>query len=158
MKRYPILILSLLFFLLTLFLGCNTEDSEDENGETNSAATPTITDVVFYKCDDSDKNNPQISNYFNEGDYYYRRIYYKDSDRDIRYLHLTIYIDEEGQFIEYSGPDVSELPSQRGSSGWDEYINARQIQIPSGSYKYQFQVEDEENNMSNKFRVFIVVD
>jgi len=154
MKRYPNFILSLSFLLLFLFIGCNIPDSEDE--ETNGTA-PTISNVVFYKCDDVEKNNPQISNFFNDGDYYYRKINYKDPDRDIRYVHETIYIWENGKYIEYDGPDVTELPSQTSASDWDENINAKQISIPSGNYRYHFQVEDDEKNMSDTFRVLIIV-
>ena len=63
MKRYPNFILSLSFLLLFLFIGCNIPDSEDE--ETNGTA-PTISNVVFYKCDDSEKNNSKMSISFND--------------------------------------------------------------------------------------------
>jgi hypothetical protein len=155
MKRYPNFILSLLFLLLTLLMGCKTSDDDRHVNDTGTA--PTISDVVFYKCDDSEKSNPQMSISFNDGDYYYRRINYKDPDLDIRYVHVTIYIWEDERYIVYDGPDVSELTSQESESDWDEDINAKQIQLPSGSYRYQFQVEDKENNTSNTFRVNMLV-
>ena len=153
MKRYPKFILFLLFYLLTILFGCDTDSSDDSNPGT----APTISDVVFYKCDDSEKNIPQMSISFNDDDYYYRRIEYRDPDLDIRYVHVTIYVWEDGEYIVYDGPDVSELTFQNSESDWDEYINARQIQIPSGSYRYHFQIEDKENNMSNTFRVNMLV-
>jgi hypothetical protein len=153
MKHYPKFILPLLFFLLSLFIGCDTDSSDEPTPGTD----PTISDVVFYKCDDSEKSNPQMSISFNDGDYYYRRINYRDPDLDIRYVHVTIYIWEDGRYIVYDGPDVSELTSQESESDWDEDINAKQIQLPSGSYRYHFKVEDKENNMSNTFRVNILV-
>jgi len=152
MKHYPKFILLLLFFL-TIPIGCDTDSSDDSDPGT----APTISDVVFYKCDDSEKNNPQMSISFNDDDYYYRRIEYSDPDLDIRYVHVTIYVWEDGEYVVYDGPDVSELTIQSSESGWDEYINARQIQIPSGSYRYHFQIEDKENNMSNTFRVNMLV-
>jgi len=145
--------LPLLFSLITLLIGCNTDDSDDSNTGTD----PTISDVVFYKCDDADKSNPQMSISFNDGDYYYRKINYRDPDLDIRYVHESIYIWEDGRYIKYDGPDVSKLASQDSESDWDEDDNAKQIQIPSGSYRYHFQVEDKENNMSNTFRVNMLV-
>ena len=153
MKRYPKFILFLLFYLLTILFGCDTDSSDDSNPGT----APTISDVVFYKCDDSEKNIPQMSISFNDDDCYYRRIEYRDPDLDIRYVHVTIYVWEDGEYIVYDGPDVSELTFQNSESDWDEYINARQIQIPSGSYRYHFQIEDKENNMSNTFRVNMLV-
>ena len=155
MKHYPNFILSLLFLLLTLLIGCNIPDNDDDESH---GTAPTISDVVFYKCDDTEKNNPQISNSYNVGDYYYRRIKFKDSDRDIQYAHETLYILENERYIVYDGPDVIELPSQTSESDWDEYINAKEITIPSGSYRYHFQVEDEEKNMSDIFRAFIIVE
>ncbi len=152
MKRYPKVILSLLFFS-TILIGCDTDSSDDSDPGT----APTISDVVFYKCDDSGKNNPQMSISFNDDDYYYRRIEYRDPDLDIRYVHVTIYVWEDGEYIVYDGPDVSDLTIQSSVSDWDEYINARQIQIPSGSYRYHFQIEDKENNMSSTFRVNMLV-
>ncbi len=153
MQHYPKFILPPLFILLSLFIGCNTDSSDEPNPGTD----PTISDVVFYKCDDSEKSNPQMSISFNDGDYYYRRVNYRDPDLDIRYVHVTIYIWEDGRYIVYDGPDVSELTSQESESEWDEDINAKQIQLPSGSYRYHFQVEDKKNNMSNTFRVNILV-
>ncbi len=94
---------------------------------------------------------------FNDDDYYYRRIEYRDPDLDIRYVHVTIYVWEDGEYIVYDGPEVSELTIQSSESDWDEYTNARQIQIPSGSYRYHFQIEDKEKNMSNTFRVNMLV-
>ena len=155
MKRYPNFILSLLFLLLTLLMGCKTSDDDRHVNDTGTA--PTISDVVFYKCDDSEKNNPQMSISYNDQDYYYRRINYSDPDLDIRSVHVTIYIWEDEQYIVYDGPDVNELPSQSSEYDWDEDTNAIQITIPSGSYRYHFQVEDEETNMSNTFRVNIIV-
>jgi hypothetical protein len=52
---------------------------------------------------------------------------------------------------------VSELLSQNSEHDWDEDTNAIQMTMPSGSYRYNFQVEDEETNMSNTFRVNIIV-
>ena len=153
MQHYPKFILPPLFILLSLFIGCNTDSSDEPNPGTD----PTISDVVFYKCDDSEKSNPQMSISFNDGDYYYRRVNYRDPDLDIRYVHVTIYIWEDGRYIVYDGPDVSELTSQESESEWDEDINAKQIQLPSGSYRYHFQVEDKKNNMSNTFRVNMLV-
>ena len=153
MQHYPKFILPPLFILLSLFIGCNTDSSDEPNPGTD----PTISDVVFYKCDDSEKSNPQMSISFNDGDYYYRRVNYRDPDLDIRNVHVTIYIWEDGRYIVYDGPDVSELTSQESESDWDEDINAKQIQLPSGSYRYHFQVEDKKNNMSNTFRVNILV-
>ena len=153
MKRCPKFILSLLFFLLTILIGCDTDSSDDSNPGTD----PTISDVLFYKCDDSEKSNPQMSISYDDDDYYYRRIEYRDPDLDIRYIHVTIYVWEDGEYTLYDGPDVNELTSQNAVSDWDEYINAKQIQIPSGSYRYHFQVEDKENNMSNTFRVNMLV-
>ena len=155
MKRYPNFILSLLFLLLILLMGCKTSDDDRNDNDTGTA--PTISNVVFYKCDDSEKNNPQMSISYNDQDYYYRRINYNDPDLDIRSVHVTIYIWEDGRYIVYDGPDVSELTSQESESDWDEDINAKQIQLPSGSYRYHFQVEDKKNNMSNTFRVNILV-
>ncbi len=153
MQHYPKFILPPLFILLSLFIGCNTDSSDEPNPGTD----PTISDVVFYKCDDSEKSNPQMSISFKDGDYYYRRVNYRDPDLDIRYVHVTIYIWEDGRYIVYDGPDVSELTSQESESDWDEDINAKQIQLPSGSYRYHFQVEDKENNTSNTFRVNMLV-
>jgi len=152
MKSYPFM-LPLVFSLLTLLFACNTDDSDDSSSGTD----PTISDVIFYKCDDSDKSNPQMSISFNDGDYYYRKINYRDPDLDIRNVHETIYIWEDERYIVYDGPDVSKLTSQDSESDWDEDSNAKQIQIPSGSYRYHFQVEDKENNMSNTFRVNMLV-
>jgi hypothetical protein len=153
MKRCPKFILSPLFFLLTILVGCNTDSSDDSDPGT----APTISEVVFYKCDDSEKNNPQMSISFEIDDFYYRRIEYRDPDLDIRYVHVTIYVWENGEYIVYEGPEVSDLTFQDAESDWDEYINAKQIQIPSGSYRYHFQIEDKENNMSNTFRVNMLV-
>ena len=155
MKRYPNFILSLLFLLLTLLMGCKTSDDDRHVNDTGTA--PTISDVVFYKCDDSEKNNPQMSISYDDQDYYYRRINYSDPDFDVRSVHVTIYIWEDGQYIVYDGPDVSELPSQNSEYDWDEDTNAIQMTMPSGSSRYNFQVEDEETNMSNTFRVNIIV-
>jgi len=52
---------------------------------------------------------------------------------------------------------VSELTSQESEAEWDEDIDAQQIQLQSGIYRYHFQVEDEEDNMSDPFRVNILV-
>lgn len=154
MKRYPKCILSLLFSLLTLFIGCNTDNSDDPDPGT----APTISDVVFYKCEDSEKSNPEMSISFSDGDYYYRRINYQDPDLDIRFVHVTIYVWDGDAYIQYDGPDVSELPSQETEFDRDEDIDAKQMQMPSGIYRYQFQVEDKKNNMSDKFRINIRVD
>lgn len=154
MKRHYKFILSLLFSLLILFTGCNTDDSDDPNPGT----APTISDVAFYTCEDADKSNPQMSISINDGDYYYRRINYRDPDLDIRFVHVTIYVWDGDGYIEYDGPDVSELPPQESEFDWDEDINAKQMRLPSGSYRYQFQLEDKKNNMSDKFRVNIRVD
>ena len=155
MKRYPNFILSLLFLLLTLLIGCKTSD--DDPHVTDTGTAPTISNVVFYKCDDSEKNNPQMSISYNDQEYYYRRINYGDPDLDIRSVHVTIYIWEDGHYIVYDGPDVNELPSQNSEYDRNEYTNAIQMTMPSGSYRYHFQVEDEETNMSNTFRVNIIV-
>ena len=142
-------------------MGCKTSDDDRHVNDTGTA--PTISDVVFYKCDDSEKNNPQMSISYNDQDYYYRRINYSDPDLDIRSVHVTIYIwdieDPENGYIEYEGPDVSELPSQNSEYDSDEDTNAIQFPLTmlSGSYRYHFQVEDEETNMSNTFRVNIIV-
>ncbi len=100
MQHYPKFILPPLFILLSLFIGCNTDSSDEPNPGTD----PTISDVVFYKCDDSEKSNPQMSISFKDGDYYYRRVNYRDPDLDIRYVHVTIYIWEDGRYIVYDGP------------------------------------------------------
>jgi len=136
-------------------MGCKTSDDDRHVNGTGTA--PTISNVVFYKCDDSEKNNPQMSISYDDQDYFYRRINYSDPDLDVRSVHVTIYIWEDGQYIVYDGPDVSELPSQNFEYAWDEDANAIQMTMPSGSYRYNFQVEDEETNMSNTFRVNIIV-
>ena len=156
MKYYRFFALPLSFLLLILITGCPPSGGGGGDNEDHGTA-PTITDIDYYLCDNSDNDNCIESYSFSQGDYYNRRIYFTDPDLDLRYKHRTIFLKQNGQYVEYSGPLVNEIPSQNSASGSLYGINAVQITAPDGAYRFDWQLEDEEGNLSNTFRVMILV-
>ena len=159
MKCSRFLVLPLLFLLLILISGCSSSgggDGGDFNEDKGTA--PTITDINFYKCDDPEKSNPVESYSYSFEDYYYREVYCNDPDLDIRYIHWMVYRWQNGQYVEDYGPEVTEFPTQSDEFAFYENINARLITAAPNSYRHDFQLEDNEGNMSNTFRVIVTVD
>jgi hypothetical protein len=150
MKAFRTYILPLSFILILLF-GCPQSGG-------NGGTAPVITDVAFYQCDNEDKYSCEESYSFSYGGYYYRRIYCADPDLDIQYSHCTILIYQNGEFVEYLGPIVKEIPPQSSSQGSFSNRKAVRISTKIGTYRYDYQLEDKKGNMSNIYEIFTVVE
>lgn len=144
-------------FLSIIICGCPPSGGGSDDNEAHGTP-PTITDVVYYKCDDREKNNCLESNTLNYLGYYHREIYCSDPDFDIKYLHWTVYVRKNDQLIVDEGPEMQELSTQEYDPVYYYWTEADIVYAPRGRYKFEYQLEDQARNLSNIFYVLIDVE
>jgi hypothetical protein len=158
MKRHSLFIFHLSFFLVVLFFvsGCDSGGGGGDGGK-NKGTAPTINSVTIYRCDDQTQNNCVESTSLKNGGYWYDIIHCSDPDLDIINLHWTVYAYTGNQYVIDTGPQVLDVPSQNDESVsyiWDPDL----VRALAGTYRFEYQMEDEAGNLSNVFKVSIVVE
>jgi len=160
MKCSRLLALPLSFLILILIAGCSpSDDCDDCDCGGGDGTAPDIVSVEIHLCTSSTQDlcyNPR--SYLNIGDYYNIKINCSDPDRDIRYIHKLSYHLVSGNYEIYSGPDTNEVPSQSGEHYFFYYwLTNKVMDFAPNTYKFEYQLEDAEGNVSDTFIVFLEV-
>lgn len=148
----------IVFFAFLASCGGNGGGGGDDDDDDTSTA-PTISDVEIYKCDDAAKTNSVESNTLSNGGFYYHRVSYTDPDLDL--LNLSRSILSPNNYNEYSiidGPEIFDISPQGTASGISENDQAEQSNFGPGEYRFDYQMEDADGNLSNTFEVMITVE
>ena len=154
--RYFIFILKkqhLSFLLLILLLSCSS--SGGGNGDKGTA--PLISDLAFYLYVDENSDTWIEQNNFDIGDLVTWKLWVADPDLDISFWHITIFRKVNGGYEQYEGPIVSEMLSQTASKLWYYRATPWEVNYPSGTYRFEIQVEDQKRNMSNTFIAHFII-
>ena len=122
----------------------------DDPAPIDNGTTPVIDNIVLAK---NTASGYVETNSFIIGDMANVAIYCHDPDFDMRYLHLSKY---ENDVIVF-GPEVLELPSQGTTVDKIYYLLEDERVDFAGNFKYEVQIEDAKENITEPFVFFIVV-
>jgi len=133
--------------LLVFLIGCGG------GGGDASSSAPVISSVVITDWDGNEKK------IFKRGDSVYVEITVTDSDLDVSYLEATTYYGDTPS-DPADGPEVIWLESQSQPTMVYSAVRIGFVAAdePSGSQRTDFQVIDKENNESNIFTEFVVIE
>jgi hypothetical protein len=144
-----------LFIIISLItiIGCGGggDDAAPPGVVPGIGTLPIINNVVLT---DEDFNPKAV---FEIGDEANFKVTATDPEKNMEELIITQYYLDVSKTDPFSGPEVSELPSQSDVSMEYWLLSGTTIDGPAGNWKLEFQIADSTGLESNVFTVFAVV-
>jgi len=139
--------------IIFTFIGCGN-NNDDETGGGNDSYAPAIISVTLYKYDSGIYTE---TNSFEVGDYYSYEIEASDSDSNALIVWQTTYIGVTSNI--FSGPSNMQQVYMGGGTHVtiESPFPHDEINYPPDSYRFEYQLEDLEGNISSPSHIYFTV-
>lgn len=143
----------IILFLSLVICGC---PSSDGGGEDRGMA-PKISNLKTYFYVSADEDIWVEKDSFFIGDLFTWKCWVTDTDLDALFWYYTFYKKKNDVYEFYDGPTIGSLETQSDESVYYYPLNPLEIEFPPGEYEFEIQIQDKKGNMSNKYKVPIVI-
>jgi hypothetical protein len=128
-------------------------DQDCDGSDSNCGTPPTITDVKLYKI----VNGSEIESYvFNAGDQAIFKVWSYDPDKDVEFAYFDQFYPFDSN-VRYSDPYTLYLPTQANENNFFYPLEYLDVNPPYGKWRLEFYMVDANDNQSNRWTIYIVI-